>query len=972
MMDETNNLYSEELQTGEKKHFLARIRQAFGKSDPPVLTSQFPRANIWLRLRAVWRHPLDKRKRRSYRNRHAACAATSPKLERAALERILSHFNAEDLRIVRSLEAAGKFPNLSAVVVTDLAFAHNVGNVIESLRKQESRVKQIFVFCPDDLSAERIRSFTETISDDGVIVVRQGEAIPSPIVAVNGLLVLAASVLLRSSATAIFGIEIQRGAKLVYCDEVFNVNGGLDVFFKPSFSKRLAKSSDYLGSCGAIQIETSESVSKVEEILQLLGQNSNVAQFLTRQALSLPNASVIRTPFVLFQEKNLTRRVLPAPAPIPVEPVSALVSIIIPTRDRIELLKPCVESIFSRTSYPHGRYEVIIVDNGSVKGATLDYLSSGETCGRFKVVRDTGDFNYSRLNNRGVAESRGDILLFLNNDTIITQSDWLSRLAGLAMEEDVGVVGAKLLYEDGSVQHGGVVLGIQGVAAHIDVNAAPDAPGYHGLARHNREVSAVTGACMATKRANFFAAGQFDENLAVAFNDTLLCIRMLQLGLVNIQSNSVFVTHLESKSRGFDNTSEKMARSLSEGRYAREQGLRFFLNDDYYSPNLSLQTVYKPAEISRRLKPWRKPFWTDRPAILFLSSVHQRGHGVPVVLQQQALFLVNEGWTVHVGGPLSKDEVTYSGCKRAVINDIPAALSYAQAHNIDIIMPHTPPFFSVSRYAGLHPLVAAYNHGEPPPSFFPKSAAERQRIDTEKWLSLMLAKRVYCNSASVKLEAGLSSAVVAPLGNSHLNRWTTDRASVRRRVRAAKGWENKVVVLNVCRFHEEERQCKGVNFYIDVAKILLDKSDRSEPEFVFVQCGNASPKDVTYVTRRGLYAIANVSDEEMDEIYCAADIYANFSQWEGWNLGISQALAYGLPIVASNIQCHRLNFSVPLANSPHEAAHHIRSESIKIIQAGFNPERRPVVTKWSDQLRPLGDDLLAIWRAEMRIEEEQR
>jgi glycosyltransferase involved in cell wall biosynthesis len=322
--------------------------------------------------------------------------------------------------------------------------------------------------------------------------------------------------------------------------------------------------------------------------------------------------------------------------------------------------------------------------------------------------------------------------------------------------------------------------------------------------------------------------------------------------------------------------------------------------------------------------------------------------------------LAANGFDVHVGGPTSSNDLSYDGCTRAVMSDAWDALTYARANNIDILIPHTPPFFSVARYCGPYPIVAVYDHGEPPSELFP-DAKERAVVLEEKAFSLALADRLYGNSASVKLESGFPSMVVVPLGNSHLKAWSDESPRSRHLVREIHDWDDKVVVLNVCRFHEMERRYKGVDFFLIVAGIIAFVRREDDPDIVFVQAGKADKADVAYVQSAGVTVKANLSNDELVGLYCAADIYANFSQWEGWNLGIAQALAFGLPVVASDIAAHRLNFNVALAKTPADAARLILDEARRLAGQRSLTERKAQITHWEDRLKPFAQDLTELW-----------
>jgi GT2 family glycosyltransferase len=290
------------------------------------------------------------------------------------------------------------------------------------------------------------------------------------------------------------------------------------------------------------------------------------------------------------------RRVFPAQRP--------LVSIIIPTKDRHEILRTCVDGLVNRTSYKP--IEIVVVDNGSSQPDALDFLAEVQSWPGFKVMRDTGPFNFSRLVNRGVAASSGEICLLLNNDIDVINADWLDELVVHALRSDVGAVGAKLYYADDTVQHAGVILGIGGVAAHPHKSAQRNADGYFGRLKLTHSLSCVTAACVAVRRSVYDEVGGFDEkNLAVAFNDVDFCIRVREAGYRIIWTPHAELYHYESVSRGVDTTPEKSARFLAEIKHMRAKWSEILDNDPFYNPNLSLASeFFEPAIASRCRKPW--------------------------------------------------------------------------------------------------------------------------------------------------------------------------------------------------------------------------------------------------------------------------------------------------------------------------------------------------------------------------------
>ena len=206
------------------------------------------------------------------------------------------------------------------------------------------------------------------------------------------------------------------------------------------------------------------------------------------------------------------------------------VSIIIPFRDRVELLQRCLESIRAQTDYPN--FEFVLVDNGSREKSTLDFLQSLEGSAGTRVLRDAEPFNFSRLTNRGAAAATGEILLFLNNDIEATEPGWLREMVSHAVRPEVGAVGARLWFPDGTMQHGGVILGLGGVAGHAFPHLKRGRGGYFSRALLQQNISAVTGACLAVRKELFEKVGPFDEtNLSISFNDIDFCLRLMCRGL---------------------------------------------------------------------------------------------------------------------------------------------------------------------------------------------------------------------------------------------------------------------------------------------------------------------------------------------------------------------------------------------------------------------------------------------------------
>ncbi|CAM3376501.1 glycosyltransferase family 2 protein [Halomonas lysinitropha] len=272
--------------------------------------------------------------------------------------------------------------------------------------------------------------------------------------------------------------------------------------------------------------------------------------------------------------------------PLPQRP--PLVSLLIPTRDRVEILKPCVDAILERTDYPN--LEVLILDNQSRCQETLEYMRDVvNRDDRVRVLRWNEPFNYSAINNYGALYARGDILGLVNNDIEPIHPDWLDEMVRQVCRPEIGCVGAKLYYPNDTVQHAGVILGIGGVAGHAHKYFHRNSPGYFTRLHLAHNLSAVTGACLLVRKAVFEEVGGLnEEHLAVSFNDVDLCLKVREAGHRNLWTPYAELYHHESVSRGADDSSAKRARANSEAAYMREVWGAKLDNDPSYNPNLTL------------------------------------------------------------------------------------------------------------------------------------------------------------------------------------------------------------------------------------------------------------------------------------------------------------------------------------------------------------------------------------------------
>ena len=266
------------------------------------------------------------------------------------------------------------------------------------------------------------------------------------------------------------------------------------------------------------------------------------------------------------------------------------ISIVIPNKDHAEDLRRCVMSILEKSTY--NNYEIIIVENNST-GADIEelYQKLSSEYEQVRVVRYEGAFNYSAVNNLGVSQADGDYILLLNNDTEVITANWMEELLMYAQREDVGAVGAKLYYEDMTIQHAGVVLGLGAhrTAGHSHYKVPKQNLGYMGRLCFAQDVSAVTGACLLVKKSLYEEVGGLDEDFAISLNDVDFCLKLRQKGLLNVWTPFAELFHYESVSRGLDDKGEKAERYNRESERFREKWKEVLAaGDPYYNPNFSL------------------------------------------------------------------------------------------------------------------------------------------------------------------------------------------------------------------------------------------------------------------------------------------------------------------------------------------------------------------------------------------------
>ena len=369
-------------------------------------------------------------------------------------------------------------------------------------------------------------------------------------------------------------------ARVIYCDNDHLHDGRRHLpEFRTRFSSERLKSQDWLGDVVAVRSDTigraGYSSEELHDLCRAIEQKRGPLTFA-----HIPEVlySRLSSPRARREQGRRTDR-----------PSNGKTSIIIPTRNKPDLLQRCIDGIMTRTD--GGLPEIIIHDNGSDDPAALALLDGYAGRNGFRVLRDDAPFNFSRINNDAAAASSGDVLIFLNNDTEVVSSDWITRLAGVATDPEVGCAGPLLLGPDGTIQHAGLATGPGGIAFHLHFGLRPDqADPAFPIVR--RDISAVTGACMAVEKRKFMAVGGFDaKGLAVSFNDVDLCLRLEGQGLRNVFVPEVQLIHLGSATREDDDFTTGSERFRAEFMLMRDRWGERLDNDPYVPRHLRLTSA---------------------------------------------------------------------------------------------------------------------------------------------------------------------------------------------------------------------------------------------------------------------------------------------------------------------------------------------------------------------------------------------
>ncbi len=548
-------------------------------------------------------------------------------------------------RIRKQIEAHKIKPRFSVLMVVALPASEHLKAAIKSVRAQLYPHWKLLIIADESLPEKTQRIIDQARGDRRIEVRRLSkggeitEALNEAMALAEGEFVLTLGSEDKLAPTALYlvthAINNQREVRLIYSDEDKLDSAGFrtEPHFKSDWNWPLLLGQDFVSQLTVFR----------SDLVRSFGLRNGFGgahgyDLLLRFTERLEPHQIHHLPYVLYHrrtvtqdgeaslsagaikavEQHLEREEIEAEVGYASDKVSRrvryllrddqpTVSIIIPTRDRVELLRPCVQGILEKTAY--SSFELIVIDNGSRAPATLDYLGSIASEPRMRVLRLDEEFNYSRLNNYGVRNSSAEFILLMNNDVNVIEPGWLEEMVSHGIQPGVGAVGARLLYPDNRVQQAGVILGagVHGVAEVAHRGIARGAFGYFSRAILAQELSAVGAACMLVRREVYLEVGGFDEeHFRVAFNDIDFCLKLRTRGYRIICAPEAELYHHEHASRGTEYTESNEQRFKREIELMKEKWKDALLVDRYYNPNLSLGSeLFTLAFPPRITRPWR-------------------------------------------------------------------------------------------------------------------------------------------------------------------------------------------------------------------------------------------------------------------------------------------------------------------------------------------------------------------------------
>lgn len=520
---------------------------------------------------------------------------------------VMPTYNTPDALLRQAIESVRRqsYPDWELCIADDASKARHVRATLERYAALDPRIKVVFRERNGHISESSNSALAVATGSHIVLLDHDDELHP------DALLWMAEAIAAHSEAALLYSDE----------DKIDLAGRRFDPYFKPAFDPDLILGQNFICHLGVYRRDVVERVGGFRKGYE----GSQDWDLALRVIDAAGDAAIVHVPRVLYHwraiegstargigEKNyaatageravrdaLARRSVDAAVDgtaaghvrvrlkAPARPPK--VSIIVPTRDKVDLLKVCIDSVLACTDYPD--FELVVIDNGSVEPETLDYFEALRSVERVRVLPYPHPFNYSAINNFGVRETAGELVCLMNNDIEAIDAGWLEAMVVHALRPGIGAVGAMLYYPNDTIQHAGVLVGAGGVGGHAFGGERRGAGGYMGRLHLTHSALAVTAACLVVRRTVWDEVGGLDEGLKVAFNDVDFCLRVAKAGYRNLWTPAAELYHHESASRGHEDTPEKQARFKSEVDFMLRRWGAALEADPAYNPNLSLNAA---------------------------------------------------------------------------------------------------------------------------------------------------------------------------------------------------------------------------------------------------------------------------------------------------------------------------------------------------------------------------------------------
>lgn len=395
---------------------------------------------------------------------------------------------------------------------------------------------------------------------------------------------------------------LDKNYDLIYFDnDLIRNNKYCSPNLKPDWSRDTLLGVNYIGNCIVIKksilkkyADNNSSIYQI--LLNLIGKTNNIMHISKIMYHDYGNIKNEIKEVEKYLEKNNIKAKVKKNTDGITNTISyeiikkPLVSIIIPTKDHADILDNCLKSIYEKTTYKN--FEIILIDNNSTEKETFNLIKKYEKKSNFKSKRIECEFNYSYLNNEAVKISKGDFIVLLNNDIELISGDWLEKMLGYAQQPHIGAVGAKLIFEDNTIQHAGIIMGKGGLAGHAHYGKDRNFISHQFELKIPYDYSACTAACLMVEKKKYKEVNGLEEKLKVAFNDVDFNLKLLEKGYNNIFLPNVMLYHYESKSRGLDTTPEKQKRFVQEWAFITNKWDKYIKHDKFYNDNFSKDYDY--------------------------------------------------------------------------------------------------------------------------------------------------------------------------------------------------------------------------------------------------------------------------------------------------------------------------------------------------------------------------------------------